>query len=151
MVRLKELGMPILGKDGSTEGFCFFYAGELSTKQPDALDALRAMSGWMKVSGVEVAIYSTTLAAKLIPALFLYFNFNLASVYQLLWSLDSGRRRGSSSTVKASPTASSRVCLRLLACSLAATSGRLLCSSRASGQQLAATGAWSAGPEQRRG
>jgi NADPH-dependent curcumin reductase CurA len=48
LVRLKELGMPILGKNGSKEGFCFFVAGELSAKQPDALNALRMMSSWMK-------------------------------------------------------------------------------------------------------
>ena len=48
MVRLKQLNMPVLGRKGSKEGFAFFGFSNLSTKQPDARNALVRMSGWMK-------------------------------------------------------------------------------------------------------
>ncbi len=46
--RLREAGLKDLGKEGSTEGFRFFHFMELAARQPDAGEALRTMSGWIK-------------------------------------------------------------------------------------------------------
>ncbi len=46
--RLKAEGLKVLGKDGSGEGFAFFGFTGLSAKHPDAEQALREMSGWIK-------------------------------------------------------------------------------------------------------
>ncbi len=46
--RLREEGLKVLGKAGSTEGFAFFGFTQLSARQPEAGDALRTMSGWIK-------------------------------------------------------------------------------------------------------
>ncbi len=46
--RLREAGLKDLGEEGSTEGFRFFHFFELAARQPDAGEALRTMSGWIK-------------------------------------------------------------------------------------------------------
>ena len=46
--RLRAEGLKVLGKDGSTEGFAFFGFTQLSAKHPDAGEALRTLSGWIK-------------------------------------------------------------------------------------------------------
>ncbi len=46
--RLREVGLKDLGKNGATEGFRFFMFMELAARQPDAGEALRTMSGWIK-------------------------------------------------------------------------------------------------------
>ena len=46
--RLKEEGFGVLGKDGATEGFAFFAFSQLSAKHPDAGEALKTLSGWIK-------------------------------------------------------------------------------------------------------
>jgi NADPH-dependent curcumin reductase CurA len=46
--RLREVGLNELGDEGSTEGFRFFHFNELAARQPDASEALRTMSGWIK-------------------------------------------------------------------------------------------------------
>ncbi len=43
-----EAGLNDLGKEGSAEGFRFFHFFELAAQQPDAGEALRTMSGWIK-------------------------------------------------------------------------------------------------------
>ncbi len=46
--RLRAEGLQVLGKDGSSEGFAFFAFAQLSAKHPDAEEALRTLSGWIK-------------------------------------------------------------------------------------------------------
>ena len=46
--RLREAGLKDLGEEGATEGFRFFHFFELPARQPDAGEALRTMSGWIK-------------------------------------------------------------------------------------------------------
>jgi|TARA_Y100000310_G_scaffold231230_1_gene233747 hypothetical protein len=46
--RLRAEGLQVLGKDGSAEGFAFFAFAQLSAKHPDAEEALRTLSGWIK-------------------------------------------------------------------------------------------------------
>ena len=46
--RLRAEGLTVLGKDGSTEGYAFFAFSQLSAKHPDAGEALRTLSGWIK-------------------------------------------------------------------------------------------------------
>jgi len=46
--RLREAGLKELGEEGATEGFRFFHFFELAARQPDAGEALRTMSGWIK-------------------------------------------------------------------------------------------------------
>ena len=46
--RLKEEGFGVLGKEGSQEGFSFFGFTQLSAKHPDAGEALKVLSGWIK-------------------------------------------------------------------------------------------------------
>ena len=49
MVRLKEVGLPVLGRGRASDGgFAFFGFTELAAVQPDARNALEEMSGWMK-------------------------------------------------------------------------------------------------------
>ena len=46
--RLREAGLKDLGEEGATEGFRFFHFFELAARQPDAGEALRTMSDWIK-------------------------------------------------------------------------------------------------------
>ncbi len=46
--RLRAEGLKVLGKEGSTEGYAFFAFTQLSAKQPDAREALRTLSDWIK-------------------------------------------------------------------------------------------------------
>ena len=46
--RLREEGLKVLGKEGSTEGFAFFAFTQLAARQPEAGEALRTLSGWIK-------------------------------------------------------------------------------------------------------
>jgi NADPH-dependent curcumin reductase CurA len=46
--RLKAEGLPVLGKDGSTQGFSFFAFMRLSASHPEAEDALTDLSNWIK-------------------------------------------------------------------------------------------------------
>ena len=46
--RLREAGLKDLAKEGSTEGFRFFHFFEVAARQPDAREALRTMSDWIK-------------------------------------------------------------------------------------------------------
>ncbi|MEM7016971.1 MAG: NADP-dependent oxidoreductase [Pseudomonadota bacterium] len=46
--RLKAEGLPVLGKDGSEAGFAFFAFSGLSAKHPDAEEALKELSDWIK-------------------------------------------------------------------------------------------------------
>lgn len=46
--RLRAEGLPVLGKDGNTEGFAFFGFTQLSAKHPDAGEALKMLSLWIK-------------------------------------------------------------------------------------------------------
>mgnify|MGYP001227319279 CR=1 FL=1 len=46
--RLREIGLPVLGKDGSESGFAFFAFSQLSAQHPAAENALLEMSGWIK-------------------------------------------------------------------------------------------------------
>lgn len=46
--RLREEGLKVLGKNGSTEGFAFFAFSQLAAKHPDAGEALKTLSGWIK-------------------------------------------------------------------------------------------------------
>ena len=48
LTRLREAGLKDLGEEGSTEGFRFFHFFELAARQPDAGEAVRTMSGWIK-------------------------------------------------------------------------------------------------------
>ena len=45
--RLKAEGLKVLGKDSSAEGFAFFAFSELSSKHPEAEEALQSLSGWI--------------------------------------------------------------------------------------------------------
>ena len=45
--RLREAGLPTLGKEGRTDGFRFFTFAELATQHPAAEEALAEMSGWI--------------------------------------------------------------------------------------------------------
>ena len=45
---LREAGLKELGEERATEGFRFFHFVELAARQPDAGEALRTMSGWIK-------------------------------------------------------------------------------------------------------
>ena len=46
--RLRAEGLKVLGKDGNTEGFSFFSFAQLSATHPDAEQALKILSGWIK-------------------------------------------------------------------------------------------------------
>jgi NADPH-dependent curcumin reductase CurA len=46
--RLREIGLPVLGKDGSESGFAFFAFSQLSAQHPAAENALQEISGWIK-------------------------------------------------------------------------------------------------------
>jgi len=46
--RLREEGLKVLGKNGSTEGYAFFAFSQLSAKHPAAGEALQTLSGWIK-------------------------------------------------------------------------------------------------------
>ena len=46
--RLRAAGLPVLGRDGHTDGFRFFAFSELAAVHPDAGDALAEMSGWIR-------------------------------------------------------------------------------------------------------
>lgn len=48
LARLREAGLKDLGEEGATEGFRFIVFMELSARQPDAREALRTMSAWIK-------------------------------------------------------------------------------------------------------
>ncbi len=49
----REAGLKDLGEEGSTEGFRFFHFFELAARQPDAGEALRTMSGWIKAGKLK--------------------------------------------------------------------------------------------------
>tara|TARA_B100000676_G_scaffold296801_1_gene337580 strand:+ start:2028 stop:3086 length:1059 start_codon:yes stop_codon:yes gene_type:complete len=51
--RLRQEGLPVLGKDGSESGFAFFAFSQLSAKHPDAENALREMSDWIKAGRLK--------------------------------------------------------------------------------------------------
>ena len=46
--RLKAEGLRVLGKDGNMDGFAFFAFSALSAKHPDAEEAVKTMSDWIK-------------------------------------------------------------------------------------------------------
>ena len=51
--RLRQEGLPVLGKDGSESGFAFFAFSQLSAQHPDAENALREMSDWIKAGRLK--------------------------------------------------------------------------------------------------
>ena len=51
--RLRQEGLPVLGKDGSESGFAFFAFSQLSAKHPDAENALLEMSDWIKAGRLK--------------------------------------------------------------------------------------------------
>jgi len=46
--RLRAEGLKVLGKDGSAEGFSFISFAQLAATHPDAEEALKTLSGWIK-------------------------------------------------------------------------------------------------------
>ena len=46
--RLEAEGLPVLGKDGSTEGYAFFGFSNLASRHPEAEQALETLSAWIK-------------------------------------------------------------------------------------------------------
>jgi len=46
--RLQAEGLPVLGRDGNTEGYAFFGFSNLASRHPEAEQALEALSAWIK-------------------------------------------------------------------------------------------------------
>ena len=46
--RLRAEGLPVLGQDGSTEGYAFFTFSNLASRHPQAEHALETLSDWIK-------------------------------------------------------------------------------------------------------
>ncbi len=51
--RLRQEGLNVLGKDGSTDGFAFFAFSNLSSKHPEAEIALQTLAGWIKEGNLK--------------------------------------------------------------------------------------------------
>lgn len=51
--RLRAAGLPVLGRDGQTDGFRFFAFSELASVHPAAEDALAELSGWIKAGRLK--------------------------------------------------------------------------------------------------
>lgn len=66
--RLREIGLPVLGKDGSESGFAFFAFSQLSAVHPDAENALKEMSDWIKAGQLKYRESVTEGIESCVPA-----------------------------------------------------------------------------------
>lgn len=66
--RLKSAGLSILDKEGNREGFRFFGFSELAAQHPDAENALREISQWIKEGQLKYRESVTTGLESCVPA-----------------------------------------------------------------------------------
>ena len=66
--RLKAEGLRVLGKDGNTDGFAFFAFSALSAKHPDAEEAIKTMSDWIKSGDLRYRESITNGLESAVPA-----------------------------------------------------------------------------------